>query len=181
MDRMDSHKIDWGDFRLIDNQEYHSKLLKEALNRANQEEKQQYAKILQRKSEISKRIEEIYSEQEALNEKDKANALPERPRINYLAPDRSHLGVMSKPCGGQQVTKETAEYYAKSKRYREELRVYGANNSAILNERLKLIQEYLELKVELDDLEEREKWLLLSIALGSQHSLLGYMQSKEDR
>ena len=44
---------------------------------------------------------------------------------------------------------------------------------------MKLMQMLLELKAELDGLEEAEKWLLLSMAIRNQSSLLGFMQVSE--
>ena len=75
-------------------------------------------------------------------------------------------------------TKEAAENAAKS-RYQEALVAYGTENAAILTERLKLMAEFLTLKAELDEVEEAEKWLLLSAAIRNQSSLLGFIGSDE--
>lgn len=143
--------------------------MKEVLQRANHAERQQYAKIQQQKSALSQRMQEISKQQEALNEKDTSNVLPAKPSSNIRAP------------GSRQATKETDDYNVKRKRYREELEVYRAKNIAILTERTKLMQEFLALKAEFDGFEETEKWLLLSMAIRNQSSLLGFMQSREDK
>jgi hypothetical protein len=70
--------------------------------------------------------------------------------------------------------KEVAENVA-NKHYQEALVAYGTENAAVLTERLNLMAEFLALKAELDEVEEAEKWLLLSAAIKNQSSLLGFM------
>ncbi len=154
--------------------------MREALKRASHDEKQKYIQILQRKSEISQRLQEICAAQEALNEEDKLNVFPEKPSSSR-APDKGPnrtLGRSSRDplARGRQ---ETADYVAKRKQYTDALAVYRTKNSAILSERMKLMQEFLELKAESDALGEAEKWLLLSMAIRNQSSLLGFMQVSE--
>ncbi len=132
------------------------------MHRASQEEKQQYAQIQQRKSELSQRLQEISTRQEALNERDRLNVFPKKP-ISIVCVSASRQA------------KEAADN-ATRKRYREALEAYRLQNSAILTERIKLMGEFLELKTELDEFVETEKWLLLSIAIKNQSSLLGFMQ-----
>jgi hypothetical protein len=119
-------------------------------------------------------MSEIGAQQEALNESDRINALPEIPR----APEKSPDTTRGLPKSNRQA-KETADYAAKRKRYSEALEVYRSKNAAILAERLKLMQMLLVLKAELDGLGEVEKWLLLSMAIRNQSSLLGFMQVSE--
>ena len=123
---------------------------------------------------------EIGAAQEALNEADKLNVFPQKPS-NSRQPDKSPnktLGLSSRDplIRGRQ---ETADYVAKRKQYVDALAAYRTKNSAILSERMKLMQEFLELKSELDALGEMEKWLLLSMAIRNQSSLLGFMQVSE--
>ncbi|MCW4030195.1 MAG: hypothetical protein NWE92_11185 [Candidatus Bathyarchaeota archaeon] len=153
-----------GDFRLIDNQEYQAQLIKEALTKANPEEKRQYDKILQRKAEQTQRMQEIGIAQEALNEKDKNNVLPEKPSAD--------------PQVWSKLSKTVQE--AKNKLYREELKTYNTQNTDILNERIKLINKFLETKSALDTLEEKEKWLLLTMAIRNQPNLLNFIQSEKN-
>jgi hypothetical protein len=74
--------------------------------------------------------------------------------------------------------KEAAENAAK-KQYQEAVVAYGAENAAVLSERLKLMAKFLALKAESDEVEEAEKWLLLSAAIKNQSSLLGFIGSDE--
>jgi Skp family chaperone for outer membrane proteins len=154
-----------GDVRRIDNGEYRAKLLKEALNRANQQEKQQYTDILHQKQALSAKLQDLSAAHTALNEKDQRNVPPEKPSIDPQV-------------GGRQ--NKTADYNAKTKRYREELKAYNAQNTAILQERINLIAETLQAKASLDALGEKEKWLLLTMALRSQTNLLNFIQKEEN-
>jgi hypothetical protein len=119
-------------------------------------------------------MQEISAAQDALNEGDRLNVLPERP----LLADKSSDRTRGLPNSNRQA-KETADYAAKRKRYSEALKVYRGKNAVILAERMKLMQMLLVLKAELDGLGEAEKWLLLSMAIRNQSSLLGFMQVKE--
>jgi hypothetical protein len=119
-------------------------------------------------------MQEISSAQDALNEGDKLNVLPERPR----APEKGSDRTRGLPSSNRQA-KETSDYTAKRKRYREALEVYRNKNAVILAERMKLMQMLLVLKAELDGFEAAEKWLLLSMAIRNQSSLLGFMQVSE--
>jgi hypothetical protein len=126
-------------------------------------------------------MSEISHEQEVLSEREKLNVRPERPSTTYNAPEKSHneiTGMSSRDLHEwtQNVIKETEEYNRNSKRYNEELEVYGAKSIVIIRERMKLMREFLDLKIELDDIEEKEKWLLITIALRSQPNLLNYLQ-----
>jgi len=109
-----------------------------------------------------------------------ATLLAEKPS-NSRTPDKGPnkaLGLSSRdPLARSR--QETADYSVKRKQYTDALVVYRTKNSTILSERMKLMQVFLELKAELDGLEEAEKWLLLSMAIRNQSSLLGFMQVKE--
>ncbi len=111
-------------------------------------------------------MQEISQQQEALNEREKLNVLQEKPRSSIRTPVSRQA--------------KAAEDNAARKRYREALEVYRAQNFTILMERLKLMSVFLELKAELDGLEETEKWLLLSMAIRNQSSLLGFMPGNGD-
>jgi hypothetical protein len=130
-------------------------------------------------------MDEIMHEQEVLSERVKLNRLPERPSTNYHAPDKSHNEITGMSNGDsyewtQQVIKETQEYNRNTKKYNEELEVYNAKITVIMNERMKLNEEAVALKIEFDGLQEKEKWLLLAIVIKSQPNLLNYMHSKEE-
>jgi hypothetical protein len=125
-------------------------------------------------------MQEIGAAQEALNEQDMLNVFPEKPsssRTPDKGPNKT-LGLSSRDslARGRQ---ETADYVAKRKQYADALGVFHTKNSASLSDRVKLMQDFLELKAELDALGEAEKWLLLSMAIRNQSSLLGFMQVSE--
>jgi hypothetical protein len=165
---------------VISNREYQHKLLREVVSRANQEELQQYEEIVKRQIEISKRVQQISFEKKVLNERNRMNVFPEQPNTNR-APDKTHEEVKRMSDAEhhmwiEQIIEENAEYNAKSKGYIEKLEGWSAKNNVIMDERMKLTEEFLELKKESDILEEKEKWLLLSIAIRSQPNLLNYIQ-----
>lgn len=164
----------------------HLELLKEVLNRANKDEIEQYYGIFNRKVEISKRMEQISFEDKVLDERDSLIIYPEKEDSTYHAPDRSHDEIMGMSSGdlhdwSQQIIKETAEYNKNLQRYNEALEVWGAKNKVIMNDRLKLTKEFLELKKELDNLKENEKWLLLKVAIRSQPNLLTFIQKDNNQ
>jgi hypothetical protein len=140
--------------------------VKEALKRASSEERQQYAKLLQQKSALAQRMLLLSTQQEALNKRDRLNVLPEKPNYGNRA-------------SASRQARQAADN-ASGKYYREALEAYRIENSANLAQRIKLVQEFLALKAEFDGLEETEKWLLLSMAIRNQSSLLGFMQNKEE-
>ena len=163
------------------NQENNNKLLKEVLCRANKEEKQHYREIINRQIEIYKRMKQIISEREVLNERDKMNQYPAIQNDTSKAPDKTHTEIMGMSNGelhewSGQIRNETDQYIAESKRWRDELEVWSAKNTVIFNERMKLTDEFIELEKEYENLEDKEKWLLLSIAIRSQPNLLNYIQ-----
>lgn len=165
---------------LSEGEEYRDKLVKEALKRGSAEEKQRYSQIQQRKTVILQRLEAIASAQEALNLRDNQNALPQKPGSNR-APDKSGktLGLP-----GQNTTrnrKEEADFDDKRRQYTLALQAYRTQNSVAMSERLKLMGEYLALQSEYAGLEEDEKWLLLSMAIKNQSSLMGFMMGGDGK
>jgi len=153
-----------GDFGLLDSKEFRGKLLREVLGRASPQERQRYSEIQQRKNELSQRMQAIGAAQEALNQKDRQNVFPEKPRPANTANSRQ--------------AKAAAENAAR-KQYRDALEAYKTQNAAILAERVRLMGEFLGLVAEWDGLEEMEKWLLVSAAVRNQSSLLGFMGGGE--
>lgn len=164
---------------LSDGEEYRERLVKEALKRGNGEERQRYSHLQQRKTTIFQRLAEIASAQEALNLRDNQNILPQKPASSRL-PDKNPktLGLPTRSTRSRQ---EEAESEAKRQQYTQALKTYHAQNSMALSERLKLMAESLALQSEYASLEETEKWLLLSMAIKNQSSLLGYMQSSDEK
>jgi hypothetical protein len=169
-----------GEVWLSDGEEYRERLVKEALKRGNGEERQRYSQIQQRKLAIIQRLDELAAAQDALNLRDQQNVLPQKPSSSK-APDKNAktLGLSSRnPTRSRQ---EEADFDAKRQEYTQALQTYHAQNSTTLSERLKLMAEYLALQSEYASLEETEKWLLLSMAIKNQSSLLGYMQGSDGK
>lgn len=164
---------------LSEGEEYREKLVKEALKRGSGEERQRFSQIQQRKTAIIVRLREIAVAQEALNLRDNQNILPQKPTNNRL-PDRNPktLGLPTRSTRSRQ---EEAESEAKRQQYTIALQAYHTQNSVALCERFKLMAEGLALQSEYASLEEAEKWLLLSMAIKNQSSLLGYMQGDEGK
>lgn len=165
---------------LSDGEEYRERLVKEALKRGSGEERQRYSQIQQRKLSISVRLQEIAVAQEALNLRDNQNVLPPNP-LSSRVPDKKvkTLGLQTRSITRSR--QEEAESEAKRQQYTQALQTYHAQNSTALSERLKLMAEYLALQSEYATLEEAEKWLLLSMAIKNQSSLLGYIQGSDGK
>lgn len=167
---------------LLDDEAYRDKLVKEALKRGSGDERQRYERIQQRKAEILKLIDGISTVQAALNERDRLNIAPQKPNSSP-AQDKKPANPLGLPRKDpiDRSRQEAADYAAKRKQYIEALQAYRAQNSAILSERSKLMQELLQLRAEYANLEDAEKWLLLSMAIRNQSSLLGYMQGSGEK
>lgn len=165
---------------LSDGEEYRERLVKEALKRGSGEERQRYSQIQQRKLSISVRLQAIASAQEALNLRDNQNILPLKP-ISSRVPDRNvkTLGLQTRSITRSR--REEADCDAERQQYIKALQAYHAQNSADMSERLKVMAEYLSLQSEFAGLEESEKWLLLSMAIKNQSSLLGYIQGSDGK
>jgi len=148
---------------MVSGEEYQAKLLKEALKRASESQRLQYTQIQQQKTTLTQKLAQIALAQQALNERDRLNALP------VYTPSSTDAK------GGRQA-REKAETAAIQK-YKEALKVYRSQNDAVLHERMNLMQQVLAITAQLDELEKTEKWLLLEMAIRNQASLLGYMQS----
>lgn len=165
---------------LSDGEEYRDRLVKEALKRGSGEERQRFSQIQQRKLAIYMRLQEIASAQETLNLRDNQNVLPEKPSTSRAPENNTKNLGLSRP--KQPLSRrEEADYDAKRQQYISALKVYHAQTSAGMSERLKLMSECLALQSEYASLEEAEKWLLLSMAIKNQSSLLGYIQSSDKK
>lgn len=160
---------------LSEGEEYRERLVKEALKRGSGEERQRYNQVQQRKTEVFQRLQELAAAQMALNLRDTQNVLPPKPSSGK-APDKTakSLGLPhhDPPTRSR---REEADYDAKRQQYTLALKAYQTQDSTVLSERLKLMAEYLALQSEYASLEEEEKWLLLSMAIKNQSSLMGYM------
>jgi hypothetical protein len=159
---------------LSDGEEYRERLVKEALKRGSGEERQRYSQLQQRKNAVFQRLAELAAAQITLNSRDTENVLPPKPSSS-IAPDKTPkiLGLSRRAPTGNR--REETDFDAKRQQYAEALKAYRAQDSTVLSERLKLMGELLALQSEYAALEEEEKWLVLSMAIKNQSSLLGYM------
>ena len=161
-------------------------LLKEVLARANREQKQEYRVILSRQIEIAKRLQEIQLEIKVLKERERNNEYPKTDDNSYHAPDKTHGEIMDMSNGelhewSEQIKKETTEYTTGSGRWNEKMEIWRAKDNVIFDEKLKLFDESIKLNKEFYNIGEEEKWLLLSIALRSQPTLMKYMTNRDDK
>lgn len=163
-----------GEVWLSDSEEYREKLIKEALKRGSGEERQRFSQIQQHKTVIVQRLQEIATAQEALNLREKQNVLPQKPISSPLSD--KYTKTLGLPTRSGRSRQEEADSDAKRQQYTAALQAYNAQNIVILSDRLKHMAEYLALQSEYASLEETEKWLLLSMTIKNQSSLLGYMQ-----
>jgi hypothetical protein len=73
-------------------------------------------------------------------------------------------------------TEEFNQYMAANRKYSKDSFDWISENIAICTEMTKITGEIFESVIELWNLSEEEKWLLLSIVLRSQPNLLKYLQ-----
>ena len=164
---------------LSDSEVYRDRLVKEALKRGSNEDKQRYSQLQQRKTAISQRLQELSAAQIALNLRDAQNTLPLKPRSHPIPDNTSKTLGLPRPTVTRSRREET-DFDSKHQQYMAALKGYQAQDATVLSERLKLMDEYLVLIVDYMALEETEKWLLLSMAIKNQSSLMGYMQSGKE-
>lgn len=153
------------------NEKSRKELLREVVRRARKEEKQQYLTIVHRQCAIAERMLEIKKEIEILQERSKPNRYPEINQVH----------IIDKPY--DEMSRGEFEEFIQNKRFIEEnnnwrarLNLWNIEDNMIFQKKMKLIDESLELKEEFYTLEDKEKWLLLSIALRSQPNLLKYLE-----
>jgi hypothetical protein len=165
---------------LSDGEEYRERLVKEALKRGSGEERQRYSQLQQRKTTIFQRLAELAAAQLALNLRDAQNILPPKPSSGKALDKPSKTLGLPHPDPTRSRRTET-DLDAKRQQYTMAIKAYYDQDSAVLSERLKLMGEILALQSEYAALEEDEKWLLLSMAIKNQSSLLGYMQVEDKK
>jgi ATP-dependent exoDNAse (exonuclease V) beta subunit len=139
-------------------------LLKEVLRRANKKEKQEYEQIGRRQATNAKRILDIMQEFEELTEESKRNKFPEKNSKN----DGKRASEMS--------AEEFNEWMDRSSKYFDDSFAWSCKCIQNNTERIKLVEEFLKLLIELWTLEANEKWLLISIALRSQPNLMRFIE-----
>lgn len=137
-------------------------LVKEAISRANKKEKKEWISNFERREKIGKRMLEIDSELERLEQMDKENKMPER---RYLK--ENEIYTMSK--------EEIESYNEMLEEHNKEFSLWSEKSHSINSEIMKLNKERIGLMGDFFNLEFEEKWILLSIVLRSQPSLMKYI------
>lgn len=137
-------------------------LVKETMRRANKREKQERASIVKREKEIFKRMKEIVSEIKLLEQKRRENKMPESEYHTL-----EEIKAMS--------VEDLQEWNKRMERRNKEFPAWSSKDDAILSEQRKLNNEFDELHNEFFTLQDKEKWLLLSIVLRSQPTLMRYI------
>jgi hypothetical protein len=137
-------------------------LVKEAMRRANKKERQERVSIVKREKEIFKRMKEIVSEIKLLEQKRRENKMPESEYHTL-----EEIKAMS--------VEDLQEWNKRMKRRNKEFPAWSSKDDAILSKQRRLNNEFEELHSEFFTLQDKEKWLLLSIVLRSQPSLMKYV------
>jgi hypothetical protein len=141
-----------------------SLLLKEVLARANKQEKQDYEKIKDKKSAVSKLVIELQT---------KLHELAERDRRNEYPKDTAYKCNKSV---AEMTMDEFNEYMKHTSSHSEEHFKWTRESISIMTRHAEIMSEFLNSAIELSNLSYEEKWLLLSIALKSQPNLLKYLK-----
>ena len=151
-----------GELKMTTNQE-NNKLLKEVLRRANKEEKQEYENIGNRQLALAERFLDIMKKWDEIVETEKTNESPKDTTLN----DKS---------ASEMSMEEFRDYIRRWGKYSTEYFTWSNRCLSANTEQIKIIGEIMKLLIELRSLEDKEKWLLLSIAIRSQPNLLNYIQ-----
>jgi hypothetical protein len=137
-------------------------LVKEAVKRANKKEKQEWESNFKRRLEIGKRVKEIWSEIKRLDQREEENKMPER---RYLK--ENEIYTMS--------NEELESFNRMLEEHNKKFSIWSEKSNLISSEKMKLYDESTKLVKEFNSLEYEEKWLLLSIVLRSQPTLMKYI------
>ena len=140
-------------------------LKKEVLRRANKQEKQEHENISKRQSVIAEKDVALVKKWDALSERSKRN---EYPKETAESKNHKHVSEMTMD--------EFNNYMAANRKYTDASFACSTESMQINSERLDVLKEVMESIIELWNLGDEEKWLLLSIALRSQPNLLKYTQ-----
>jgi hypothetical protein len=139
-------------------------LLKEVLVRATKEEKLEHEKIMKKRNVLSKLAIELQSKWHELLEREKRNEYPKD--IAYK--QNKSIVEMTMDEFNEFMTQTNSQFEGHFK--------WANENIAIVTECVEVLQKLLESQIELKNACYEEKWLLLSIALKSQPSLLKYLE-----
>jgi hypothetical protein len=139
-------------------------LLKEVLTRANKQEKQDYEKIRVKKSAASKLVSELRTNLLELAERQRSNEYPKDSEYN------NNKSVV------EMTMDEFNDYMKHSSSHFEERFKWANERVAIITEQTEILTKFLGSEIELNNLGYEEKWLLVSVALRSQPSLMKYLK-----
>jgi hypothetical protein len=139
------------------------KLLREVLKRANKQEKQEYENTRNEQRALAERYLDITNKWGEIIEVEKVDVCPKDTSVNDKPASEMSMGEFREYM--RSWNNHTTEYFKWSSR------CLKANS-----EQLKIIGEIMKIMIELRALEEKEKWLLISIVLRSQPNLLNYLQ-----
>jgi len=137
-------------------------LVKEAVKRANKKEKQEWESNFKRRLEIDKRVKEIWSEIKRLDQREEENKMPERRCLK-----ENEIYTMS--------NEELESYNKMLEEHNKKFSIWSEKSNLISSEKMKLYDESTKLIKEFNSLEYEEKWILLSIVLRSQPTLMKYI------
>ena len=150
---------------MIVDEKLRSQLLKDVLGRANKLEKQEYENITKRQKAIAVNDVALIKKWRELAERGKRNECPKE-----TAESKNHKPV------SEMSMEEFDHYMAANRKCSKDFFDWISENISINTEMIEITREILESVIELWNLTEEEKWLLLSVALRSQPNLLKYLK-----
>jgi len=153
------------ELKVMANQENYKKLLKEVLNRANKGEKQAYEILSSKQIALIDSFSALHREWAKIIESKKTDECPKDPTLH------------DKPVTEMSNT-EFSERMRCWNKYVAEFFTWSNRCLSANTEQIGIIGDLGKLLFELYVLETEEKWLMLSIAIRSQPSLLYYMDVK---
>lgn len=152
---------------VVESQTNTKKILKEVLTRANKEEKQAYITLSNKQLAVIDNISDLVRTFGRINDRKNMDLCPKDPTL-----------------GDKPVTEmSNAEFSGYMRRWNDYIVEYfkwSNRNISATTEQIAVIGDFIEVLMNLISIETKEKWLLLSIAIRSQPTLLNYMQNSEE-
>lgn len=150
---------------MIVDKEVRSQLLRDVLKKANKQEKQEYENSRNKQRALAERYLDIVKTWSEIAEAEKADECPKDTTENDKPASEMSMG-------------EFREYMRSWGGHMDDYFKWSSRCLKANNEQLRIIGEIMKIMIELRALEEKEKWLLISIVLRSQPNLLNYMQGQ---
>jgi hypothetical protein len=154
------------ELKVISNEEKNIKLLKEVIDRASKEEKQAYEILNSKQILLIDSFSALISDWTKITESKKGNECPKDPTLH------------DKPVNDMSNT-EFSEHMRRWNKHVIDFFTWSNSCISTNTEQIGIIGDLAKILFELFVLETEEKWLMLSIAIRSQPSLLKYIQRKE--